>query len=223
MHLRGSALSIIPFVHHFRILTPKRSPRLVLSFPFKCVLHCMIPLAIAATLRMNAPSKFKFSGFIKFTGRAANRKSNPFRRRFVPPRKNHRVAHLRRCDFTRFYFFFFFFSLSFFFIHIYIYIFLIVCFSLLFFLILILIYLSIIRQIPYVESFESDGSNIAVVDLLIILLSNIGGAFEQAYREDRKLYTFVRSWIKKEKKEKEKTVISQYNKTGVFLNFSFMV
>lgn len=121
MHLRGSALSIILFVHHFRILTPKRSPRLVLSFPFKCVLHCMIPLAIAATLRMNAPSKFKFSGFIKFTGRAANRKSNPFRRRFVPPRKNHRVAHLRRCDFTRFYFFFFFF-LSPFFLYIYIYI-----------------------------------------------------------------------------------------------------
>lgn len=210
MHLRGSALSIIPFVHHFRILTPKRSPpRLVLSFPSKCVLHCLIPLAIAATLRMNAPSKLKFSGFIKFTGRAANRKSNPFRRRFVPPRENHRVAHLRRCDFTRTFFFF----LSPFFI----YTFLIVCFPLLFFFFnsIILIYLSIIRQIPYVESFESDGSNVAVVDLLIILLSNIGVELSNKRIERIESSTqFVRSWIKK--KEKEKTVISQHNKTPVY-------
>lgn len=211
MHLRGSALSIIPFVHHFRILTPKRSPpRLVLSFPSKCVLHCLIPLAIAATLRMNAPSKLKFSGFIKFMGRAANRKSNPFRRRFVPPRENHRVAHLRRCDFTRTSFFFF---LSPFFI----YTFLIVCFPLLFFFFnsIILIYLSIIRQIPYVESFESDGSNVAVVDLLIILLSNIGVELSNKRIERIESSTqFVRSWIKK--KEKEKTVISQHNKTPVY-------
>lgn len=39
--------------------------------------------------------------------------------------------------------------------------------------------------------------------------TNVGGAFDRTCREDRKLRTFVRSWIKKKRKEKKKTVISQ--------------
>lgn len=150
---------------------------------------------------MNAPSKFTFRDS---TGRATNRKSNPFRR--APARGNCRVAHLRRCDFTRFYFFFFFFSLSFF-------IYLIVCFPLFFFKFISIIYRRTI------ESFESDGSkdrsrrrSLILLSMLLIEGANVGGAFDRACWEDRKLRTFVRSWIKKEKKRKnikKKTVISQ--------------
>lgn len=107
---------------------------------------------------------------------------------------------------------FFFFSFSFFYIYISYRLFPSVVF---FFNSIILIYLSIIRQIPYVESFESDGSNVAVVDLLIILLPNIGVELSNKRIERIESSTqFVRSWIKK--KEKEKTVISQHNKTPVY-------
>lgn len=114
---------------------------------------------------------------------------------------------------------FFFFSFSFFYIYISYRLFPSVVF---FFNSIILIYLSIIRQIPYVESFESDGSNVAVVDLLIILLSNIGGAFEQAYREDRKLHT-VRSIVDQKKRKRKNGNLATQQDPGVFLNFSFMV
>lgn len=121
MHLRGSALSIIPPSPSSRI----QSEKIPLGFSvFRRMSSNCDPTSSHAA--MNAPSKFTFRDS---TGRATNRKSNPFRRALrAPARGNCRVAHLRRCDFTRFYFFFFFFSLSFF-----MYIFLIVCFPLFFF------------------------------------------------------------------------------------------
>lgn len=102
MHLRGSALSIIPPSPSSRI----QSEKIPLGFLVfrRMSSNCDPTSSHAAT---NAPSKFTFRDS---TGRATNRKSNPFRR--APARGNCRVAHLRRCDFTRFYFFFFFFSLS---------------------------------------------------------------------------------------------------------------
>lgn len=111
MHLRGSALSIIPPSPSSRI----QSEKIPLGFSvFRRMSSNCDPTSSHAA--MNAPSKFTFRDS---TGRATNRKSNPFRRALrAPARGNCRVAHLRRCDFTRFYFFFFFFLSLFFYIYI---------------------------------------------------------------------------------------------------------
>lgn len=141
MHLRGSALSIIPPSPSSRI----QSEKIPLGFSVfrRMSSNCDPTSSHAAT---NAPSKFTFRDS---TGRATNRKSNPFRRALrAPARGNCRVAHLRRCDFTRFYFFFFFF------LSLFIYIYFLSFVSLCFFLNLSLYYLSSYDRIFRIRRLE---------------------------------------------------------------------